>query len=172
MMDEAITLMPSHLAERIRPANLGKFDADGFVLYWMRSALRTDENPALDVAKWLASHWDQPLLVYGAISEHYEYASDRHQVFMLQGARDVQRRLADLSISYAFHLATPRDRRRHLVGPLGRNGLTRFGRQPLGVLGQGAGIAAARSLHDGADLGDVDVAGIQTELDRQGVRYC
>jgi hypothetical protein len=39
------------------------------------------------------------------------------------------------------------------------------------VLGQGAGIAAARALHDGCELAEVSVAAIQRELDRQGVRY-
>ncbi len=39
------------------------------------------------------------------------------------------------------------------------------------VLGQGAGIAAALSLHDGSSLDDPDVEAIQKELTRQGVRY-
>ncbi len=39
------------------------------------------------------------------------------------------------------------------------------------VLGQGAGIAAARSLHEGREVEDVDVASVQRELDRQGVRH-
>lgn len=39
------------------------------------------------------------------------------------------------------------------------------------VLGQGAGIAAARSLHAGVDLEEVDITTVQRELDRQGVRY-
>ena len=39
------------------------------------------------------------------------------------------------------------------------------------VLGQGAGIAAAASLHAGVEVDDVDVATVQRELDRQGVRY-
>jgi hypothetical protein len=39
------------------------------------------------------------------------------------------------------------------------------------VLGQGAGIAAAQSLHDGVELDAVDVAAVQRELARQGVRY-
>lgn len=38
------------------------------------------------------------------------------------------------------------------------------------VLGQGAGVAAARSLHDGCDAADVDVSAVQRELERQGVR--
>jgi len=39
------------------------------------------------------------------------------------------------------------------------------------VLGQGAGIAAARSVHDGVDLTEVDIVAVQRELTRQGVRY-
>jgi ribulose 1,5-bisphosphate synthetase/thiazole synthase len=39
------------------------------------------------------------------------------------------------------------------------------------VAGQGAGVAAAISLRSGRELDRVDVALVQTELDRQGVRY-
>ncbi len=39
------------------------------------------------------------------------------------------------------------------------------------VLGQGAGIAAALSLHTGTDLDDVDIPAVHKELDAQGVRY-
>ena len=39
------------------------------------------------------------------------------------------------------------------------------------VAGQGAGIAAARAVHDGTDLDLVAWAGMHAELDRQGVRF-
>ena len=39
------------------------------------------------------------------------------------------------------------------------------------VLGQGAGVAAAVSLHHDHALDQVDVAAVQRELERQGVRY-
>ncbi len=39
------------------------------------------------------------------------------------------------------------------------------------VAGQGAGIAAARAIHAGRDLDDLDLTAIHAELDRQGVRY-
>jgi hypothetical protein len=39
------------------------------------------------------------------------------------------------------------------------------------VLGQGAGIAAALSLHSSTALDSVDIAAVQKELDHQGVRY-
>ena len=39
------------------------------------------------------------------------------------------------------------------------------------VLGQGAGVAAALSLHTSRELADVDIAAVQRELTRQGVRH-
>ena len=39
------------------------------------------------------------------------------------------------------------------------------------VLGQGAGVAAALSLHSSTELADVDITAVQKELDHQGVRY-
>ena len=77
--------------------------------------MRSDENPALDVARLLARQYRLPLLVYHGLSEHYRFASDRHHTFILQGARDLQQQLQQLGISYAFHLATPKDRSPHLV---------------------------------------------------------
>ena len=39
------------------------------------------------------------------------------------------------------------------------------------VAGQGAGIAAAQSVRSGKDLERIDIAQLQAELQRQGVRY-
>lgn len=108
-----ISHLPEYLRERL-VATAEPHDGD-YVLYWMRNAVRVDENPALDVARLLASKQGIPLLVYHAISEHYEYASDRHHTFMLEGAEDVQRQVRELGLDYAFHLATPQDRNPHLV---------------------------------------------------------
>jgi photolyase PhrII len=114
-----ISRLPEHLLERARlvsgPSVADDDVAGDFVLYWMRTAMRVDENPALDVARWLADRHGLPLLVYQAISEHYRYASDRHHTFMLQGARDVQARLRAMNLCHVFHLATPDDDRPHLV---------------------------------------------------------
>jgi hypothetical protein len=38
------------------------------------------------------------------------------------------------------------------------------------VAGQGAGVAAAISVKDGSDVDRVDMAAVQRELERQGVR--
>ncbi len=89
--------------------------ADGPVIYWMRTAVRGHENPALDVAITLADAAARPLLVYHALDERYPYASDRHHTFILQGARDVARDLAARGVPYAFHLARPGHRDAHLA---------------------------------------------------------
>lgn len=97
--------LPAHLAERCRSVVQGTPDAAGeFVLYWMCTAVRVDENPALDSAILLADSLQKPLLVYHALSETYPYASDRHHMFILQGARDVQRQMAERGLSCVFHL--------------------------------------------------------------------
>lgn len=114
--------LPSHLAERSRwirpPRTSGRNDGNAkppeMVLYWMHHAVRGHENPSLDVAIFLAHQSGLPLLVYHALCEQYPYASDRHHTFILQGARDVQRELADRGIAYAFHLQRCNHRGAHL----------------------------------------------------------
>ncbi len=107
--------LPSVLAERTRLLGREQVSSEGdFVLYWMRTAIRTDENPALNVAIEFSNHLGLPLLVYQGLSERYPFASDRHHTFVLQGARDVQRAFADKSIAYALHVERPGHRGPHL----------------------------------------------------------
>jgi photolyase PhrII len=112
---EQLRDLPLHLLERTRSIQ-SRTNGDGrFVLYWMRTAVRADENPALDVSIAISDRQSLPILVYHAISQNYEYASDRHHTFMLEGARDVQEKFRSRGISYAFHLATPEDCGKHLL---------------------------------------------------------
>jgi len=90
-------------ADRIDPKAPPPRDGD-FVIYWMRIAARASENPALDVALEAGRALGKPVFVYHALSERYRYASDRLHTFILEGARDVQRALAERGIGYAFHL--------------------------------------------------------------------
>lgn len=100
-----IDRLPQHLAERtyLKTSGLASHSGD-FVLYWTHHALRTDENPALEVAMLFAEQLKLPLLVYQGLSEKYRFASDRHHTFILEAARDLQKQYAELGISYALHV--------------------------------------------------------------------
>ena len=114
--------LPPHLAERIVPSaasddgsTVRPSPAGEFILYWMRTAVRGHENPALDVALHLGERWGLPVLVYHALDEGYPHASDRHHTFILEGARDVAGELSRRGVGYAFHLARPGHRGPHLL---------------------------------------------------------
>ncbi|WP_411280118.1 FAD-dependent oxidoreductase [Gemmatimonas sp.] len=100
---------PSQLAERITDHSAFAAIPDGgaFVIYWMRTAVRAHENPALDVALTAGQRLGLPVFVYHALSETYPFASDRHHTFILEGARDVEAECAARGIGYAFHLERP-----------------------------------------------------------------
>ena len=110
-MDTAQLLarLPAPLAERVTPHGpVTTAAATGaFVVYWMRTAVRAHENPALDTALAAAAQLGVPAFVYHALSERYPYASDRHHRFIVEGARDVAAACAARGIGYAFHLERP-----------------------------------------------------------------
>jgi photolyase PhrII len=105
------------LAERLvaPAANARTVESGSFVLYWMRTAVRAHENPALDVALSMGAALGLPVFVYHALSERYPYASDRHHQFILEGARDVAQQLATRRIGTAFHLERDGHRGPHLI---------------------------------------------------------
>lgn len=114
-MQDLLHGVPPFVAERIRRINQKPVRPGGaFVLYWMRTAARGHENPALDAAIGIANQLGLPVLVYHALSERYPYASDRHHRFILEGARDASREVSARGVRYAFHLERPGHRGPHL----------------------------------------------------------
>ncbi len=113
--EELVGRLAEPLRERVRvvcrqpPKYTGEF-----VLYWMRTAVRADENPALDVAIEFGNQLRVPVFIYHALSERYSYASDRHHTFILEGARDVQAAFDAMNLGYAFHLERRGSRGPHL----------------------------------------------------------
>ncbi len=102
-----------HLAERTRALRIVLEQVSGeFVLYWLHHAMRAHENPALDVAVAISNRLRLPLLVYQSLPESYPYASDRHHMFILEGARDLEQQFHERGIAYVFHLE-----RREQQGP-------------------------------------------------------
>ena len=116
-----IDLLSEALRERTTALNREPcVESGAYVLYWLRTAVRAHENPALDAAIELSDSLGIPLFVYHALSERYPFASDRHHRFILEGARDAQAEFAARGIAYAFHLERPGQRGDHLL-ELGRN---------------------------------------------------
>jgi len=100
-----VDTLSNHLAVRVNPLNGNAVRAEGdFVLVWLHHAVRDHDNPALDAAIELANRIGKPALVYQGLGGAHRFNSDRHHVFILEGARDVARGLARRGLSYAFWL--------------------------------------------------------------------
>lgn len=108
-MHALITHLPDHLAERARALGSDTVPAGDLVLYWLRTAARGHDNPALDVALTLADAFDRPLVVVQAIAASEPFASDRLHRFALEGAADVAAELEAAGIAYALHVERPGD---------------------------------------------------------------
>ncbi|MGA0060408.1 MAG: deoxyribodipyrimidine photo-lyase, partial [Planctomycetota bacterium] len=117
--------LPAHLAERLAdPAPAPPRPGGEFVLYWMRTAVRGHENPALDVARSAAAALGLPVLVYHAVSERYPFASDRHHAFILEGARDMAAELAGSDVRVVCHVERSGHRGPHLQSLAARSAVT------------------------------------------------
>lgn len=102
--------LPDGLQERTEVLKGGMIGKSTFVLYWMQTAQRADENPALEVGIALANQLGIPCFVYQSLSETYSYSCDRHHHFLLSGAAKVSKALASRGIGYAFHLDRAKNR--------------------------------------------------------------
>ena len=89
--------------------------AGDYVLYWMASTQRFEENWALRYATLEADRLGLPLLIHHGLDPTYPYASDRVHTFVLQGARELAARAAALGLTYRFALRRARDDDRRVV---------------------------------------------------------
>lgn len=108
-MEPDTPALPAYLEERRRALNAAPVRRGRYVLYWMHHAMRAAENPALEAALTLGAERGLPVLVYQGLGGRHRYNSDRHHLFILQGARDVARALAERGIRYVFHLPREAD---------------------------------------------------------------
>ena len=98
--------LPEYLSERCRMANtIDQPHGDGPIVVWLKSSLRTHENPALDVSRILAEQYNLPLLVYQGIDERYPHANARHHNILLDAAVDMYHGCKQLGIDYYLHIA-------------------------------------------------------------------
>ena len=78
-----------------------------YVLYWMQSSHRTEENPALRYAVERADMARLPLVVYFGLWQTYPESNLRHFRFMLEGLADVARSLEALGIRFVLRTERP-----------------------------------------------------------------
>jgi hypothetical protein len=104
-LPDLIDGLPDHLRERCRLFKAAPIGGGHHVLYWMHHATRGHENPALDVAIALAHRLQLPVLVYQGLGGSHRFNNDRHHRFILEGARDAHREIAQRGVRAVFHLA-------------------------------------------------------------------
>ena len=75
-----------------------------YVLYWMRSTQRFEDNWALRMATLEADRIGKPLLIYHELSPRRAYASTRFHTFAMQGAQELAARALHLGLTYRFAL--------------------------------------------------------------------
>lgn len=104
------------LLDRTSPLNRRVRNSEGqFVLYWIQSTHRLDENWALRHATLEADRLGLPLLIYQGLDPTYPYATDRVHTFVLQGAIETSRRARQLGLTYRFSLRRTRADDRRVV---------------------------------------------------------
>jgi deoxyribodipyrimidine photolyase len=112
---DLIESVPKSIGERTRPLGEEALNQSGeYILYWMQTAVRVEENPAWNCAVYAGNELRLPVFIYYGLSEKYPYASDRHHTFILQGVRDVQAALLGSGIAFACDLERPGHRGPHL----------------------------------------------------------
>ena len=74
-----------------------------FVLLWLRNALRSEDNPALDAALAAANVLGKPVVVLQEVGG-YPYPSARLHTFQLQAAPALAQGLEARGLRYALHV--------------------------------------------------------------------
>ncbi len=104
------------LVARTLDCNGKRYRPEGdYVLYWMQSTHRLEENWALRAAIRTADRVNLPLIIHQGLDPTYPHASARHHTFILQGARDTAQHAESLGLHYQFVLRRRRDDDRRVV---------------------------------------------------------
>lgn len=93
--------------ERVRALNDATVRAGDYVLYWMQSSHRTEENPALVYAVERADRLHLPLVVYFGLFSSYPESNLRHFRFMLEGLAGVSQSLELRGIRFVLRTEPP-----------------------------------------------------------------
>jgi deoxyribodipyrimidine photo-lyase len=93
--------------ERVQNLNRADVREGDYVLYWMQSSQRAEQNHALEYSVQRANDLDQRLLVVFGLTDDYPEANLRHYTFMLEGLKDVQEALERRGIKMVVRKGSP-----------------------------------------------------------------
>jgi deoxyribodipyrimidine photo-lyase len=95
--------------ERVQNLNEADVREGGYVLYWMQSSQRAEQNHALEYAVQRANDMDQRLLVVFGLTDDYPEANLRHYTFMLEGLKDAQEAIEKRGIEMVVREGSPEE---------------------------------------------------------------
>jgi deoxyribodipyrimidine photo-lyase len=95
--------------ERVQNLNEKEVREGDYVLYWMQSSQRAEQNHALEYAVQRANDLDQRLLVVFGLTDDYPEANLRHYSFMLEGLKDAQEALEKRGIKMVVREGSPEE---------------------------------------------------------------
>ncbi len=95
--------------------------ARAYVLYWMQSCQRLEDNWALRLATLESDRVNKPLLIHHGIDASDTYASARFLTFMLEGAQEMATRASVLGLTYRCSVSHGAAEDRQLLDRLARN---------------------------------------------------
>ena len=90
----------NHLSDATAAAPPGASGSHRSVLYWLNTAQRAHENPALEVAALEAQARGVPLRVVSVLLQEHRFMNARRMAFALEGLRDVQAALQKLGVRH------------------------------------------------------------------------
>jgi deoxyribodipyrimidine photo-lyase len=93
--------------ERVQNLNDKDVVNGDYVLYWMQSSQRAEQNHALEYAAQRANELGQRLLVVFGLTDDYPEANLRHYAFMLEGLKDAQESLKERGIKMVVRRGSP-----------------------------------------------------------------
>ena len=101
-----LDVLPDYLLERVESLTPHlEIEGDGPIVVWLKSSLRVNENPAVDVGRVLAHSHKLPLLIYQGIDERYPHASLRHHNMLLESSIDLDEGFRQQGLRYVLHVA-------------------------------------------------------------------
>ena len=93
------------LSLRTIPLNEKRLQPEGeYILYWMQTTQRVEDNWALRLATLEADRIGKPLIIHHGLDPHYTHASARFHTFIMQGAQELASRAQELGLTYRFAL--------------------------------------------------------------------